>query len=78
LTAPPAWLRALLSAATLVVATGSGSSASADTVAAWGDYPILDVALAGSIEQSTRRVLDQLSALQVVPPDEQSGYGEGI
>jgi sulfate adenylyltransferase large subunit len=78
LTAPPAWLRALLSAATLVVATGSGASAAADAVAAWGDYPILDIALAGSIEQSTRRALDQLSALQVVPPDEQSGYGEGI
>lgn len=78
LTAPPSWLRALLSTATLVVATGCGTAAGTENVASWGDTPILDVALAGSIEQSTRRALEQLAALQVVPADEQSGYGEGI
>jgi hypothetical protein len=78
LTAPPSWLRALLSTATLVVATGCGTAARTENVVSWGDSPILDVALSGSIEQSTRRALEQLAALQVVPADDQSGYGEGI
>lgn len=77
LAAPPAWLRAALHAATLVVVAGM-KPANAAVTRLWGDYTVLSVSLTDGIEASTKRALDALAALQVVPADEQAGYGEGI
>ena len=78
LSAPPAWLKAALDNATLVVLAGPLPEGAATITRLLGDYPVLIATFNGSLEPATERTLDALAALKVVPADDQAGYGDGI
>ncbi len=75
---PPAWLKAALDGANLVVLAGPPPEGASTEARLWGDYPLLTVTLRGTLEAATRKAIDLLAAHRVVPADEQSGDGEGI
>lgn len=76
--APPAWLKAALDAANLVIVTGPALEDAVPATRIGGHYPVLVATLEESVESTTRRTVDALTALHVTPADEQAGDGEGI
>ncbi len=78
LQSPPAWLKAALDGANLVVIAGPLPEGAAGVTRLWVDYPVLPATLRGTLEAATQKAVDTLAAHRVVPADDQSGDGEGI